>query len=60
VDRQSPASVAACKTLIQGARHQAPAGILPLEREAFLDLFDGADQQEGVNAFLQKRKPMWN
>jgi len=60
VDRQSPASVAACKTLIQGARHQAPAGILPLEREAFLDLFDGVDQQEGVNAFLQKRKPMWN
>jgi 1,4-dihydroxy-2-naphthoyl-CoA synthase len=22
-------------------------------------LFDGADQQEGVNAFLEKRKPHW-
>ena len=60
VDGQSPASVAACKTLIQGARRQAPAGILPLEREAFITLFDGADQQEGVNAFLEKRKPIWN
>jgi len=60
VDGQSPASVAACKTLIQGARRQAPAGILPLEREAFITLFDGADQQEGVNAFLENRKPIWN
>jgi enoyl-CoA hydratase/carnithine racemase len=60
VDRQSPSSIAACKKLIQGARHQAPVGNLPMERDAFIDLFDTQDQQEGVNAFLQKRSPVWH
>jgi enoyl-CoA hydratase/carnithine racemase len=59
VEKQSPTSVAACKRLIQGARHQAPAHVLPLERELFVDLFDTEDQKEGVNAFLGKRKPEW-
>ncbi|HYD59151.1 MAG TPA: enoyl-CoA hydratase [Noviherbaspirillum sp.] len=58
-DKQSPTSIAACKRLIQGARHQPLAQVLPLEREAFVDLFDTHDQQEGVNAFLQKRAPQW-
>ena len=58
-DRQSPISIAACKRLIQGARHQPLAHLLPQEREAFVDLFDTHDQQEGVNAFLQKRTPQW-
>lgn len=58
--RQSPVSIAACKRLIQGARHQAPAQVLPLEREAFIDLFDTLDQKEGVNAFLEKRAPQWS
>jgi enoyl-CoA hydratase/carnithine racemase len=30
-----------------------------LERERFIDLFDGADQREGSTAFLEKRKPVW-
>jgi enoyl-CoA hydratase/carnithine racemase len=58
-DRQSPVSIAACKRLIQAGRHQAPALSLPMEREAFIDLFDTQDQKEGVNAFLQKRAPVW-
>jgi enoyl-CoA hydratase/carnithine racemase len=29
------------------------------EREAFVDLFSTADQREGVNAFLEKRAPVW-
>lgn len=58
-DKQSPTSIAACKRLIQGARHQPLAQVLPQEREAFVDLFDTQDQQEGVNAFLQKRAPQW-
>ena len=32
---------------------------LPQERQAFVDLFDSLDQKEGVQAFLEKRKPVW-
>ena len=59
VANQSPSSVTACKALIQGARANPLQQILPAEREAFVDLFDTADQKEGVGAFLQKRKPEW-
>ena len=59
VAEQSPSSVAACKTLIQKGRHQQMANALPLERELFVGLFDTEDQQEGVNAFLEKRKANW-
>ncbi|MGL6071729.1 enoyl-CoA hydratase, partial [Craterilacuibacter sp.] len=55
----SPDAVAACKTLIQRARFNAPALNLPLERELFVGLFDGANPQEGIAAFLQKRAPQW-
>lgn len=58
-DKQSPVSIAACKRLIQSARHQPLGLALPQEREAFIDLFDTEDQKEGVNAFLQKRAPQW-
>lgn len=57
--QQSPSSVAVCKRLIQAARHTPPAHNLPLERELFVDLFATEDQREGVQAFLQKRKPVW-
>ncbi|WP_257974250.1 enoyl-CoA hydratase-related protein [Vibrio parahaemolyticus] len=56
---QSPKSVSACKTLIQGRRSQTHAAGLVSERELFLHLFNTQDQTEGVNAFLQKRKPQW-
>lgn len=59
VEKQSPTSVAACKKLIQGTRHAPLGQLLPKEREAFVDLFDTLDQKEGVNAFLNKRKPEW-
>jgi enoyl-CoA hydratase/carnithine racemase len=59
VANQSPSSVTACKTLIQGARANPLKQILPVERESFIDLFDTQDQKEGVGAFLQKRKPEW-
>lgn len=59
VARQSPSAVAACKRLIQGARGMPPRQLLPQEREAFVDLFDGANQREGVAAFLGKRPPEW-
>ncbi|ATE59810.1 enoyl-CoA hydratase [Thauera sinica] len=59
VERQSPTSVAACKRMIQAARHMPPGEALPGERAAFVKLFDTADQHEGVTAFLEKRTPMW-
>ncbi|HEY1078238.1 MAG TPA: enoyl-CoA hydratase [Fontimonas sp.] len=58
VEKQSPGSVAFCKTLIHAARAPAQAA-LPLERDLFLRLFDTRDQAEGVAAFLEKRKPEW-
>ena len=56
----SPRAVEYCKSLIHNARNGIPrrAG-LALERERFMDLFDHGDQAEGVNAFLEKRKPEW-
>jgi len=56
----SPRAVSFSKQLIHQARQGTPrAAALSLERERFMDLFDGADQLEGVNAFLEKRKPVW-
>lgn len=57
--KQSPTSIAACKTLVQTTRTQPASAGLVAERELFVDLFDTADQAEGVNAFLEKRSPQW-
>jgi enoyl-CoA hydratase/carnithine racemase len=55
-----PSAVAYSKSLIHQARQGTPrSAALALERERFVDLFDDADQREGVNAFLEKRKPVW-
>ncbi|MCB1691915.1 MAG: enoyl-CoA hydratase [Pseudomonadales bacterium] len=59
VENQSPKSVAACKGLIQAARAGSITDAYSVERDAFVDLFDTEDQAEGVNAFLEKRKPVW-
>jgi enoyl-CoA hydratase/carnithine racemase len=59
VGNQSPVSVAYCKQLIDASHFRTLADSLPLERERFVALFDSEDQKEGVNAFLEKRKPEW-
>ncbi|QEQ96837.1 enoyl-CoA hydratase [Neptunomonas concharum] len=59
VANQSPVAVAACKQLIQSNRTRAWDQGYILERELFVDLFHTEDQKEGVNAFLEKRKPEW-
>lgn len=59
VAAQSPVAVSFCKELIHEARDAVmPKGLI-LERERFIQLFDTADQKEGVNAFLAKRQPEW-
>jgi enoyl-CoA hydratase/carnithine racemase len=56
----SPRALTYCKGLIHLARQGTPrSAALCLERERFVDLFDGEDQREGVNAFFEKRKPHW-
>ncbi len=57
VANQSPGSIAQCKQLI----HKARLSDEPYseELEPFVKLFDTKDQKEGVEAFLDKRKPNW-
>jgi len=60
VSTLSPQAVTFSKQLIHQARRGTPRhAALALERERFVDLFDGVDQLEGVHAFLEKRKPSW-
>ncbi|MDO8860390.1 enoyl-CoA hydratase [Haliea sp. E1-2-M8] len=59
VGGQSPGAVASCKTLIHSGRDIEIGSGLALERDLFVDLFSTEDQREGVNAFLEKRKPEW-
>lgn len=57
--KQSPKAVAACKQLIQHTRYGSHAEALVMERELFVGLFGLHDQREGVQAFLEKRAPVW-
>jgi enoyl-CoA hydratase/carnithine racemase len=50
------ALAAAKEAILQVVQGPAPAG-LRREREVFLGLFGTADQQEGMQAFLEKRPP---
>jgi enoyl-CoA hydratase/carnithine racemase len=59
VGEQSPISVAYCKRLVHSGRDTVIASGLEGERDLFVDLFSTEDQREGVNAFLEKRKPRW-
>lgn len=58
-EQQSPMSVAAGKRLIQNARKQPMLLGMGAERDEFVNLFNSNDQKEGVQAFLEKRKPQW-
>jgi enoyl-CoA hydratase/carnithine racemase len=59
VAEQSPSAVALCKRLVQSGRDIVIANGLESERDLFVELFSTEDQREGVNAFLEKRKPAW-
>ena len=60
VSTLSPQATNFSKQLVHQARQGTSRhAALALERERFMDLFDGADQTEGVQAFLEKRTPVW-
>ena len=59
VGEQSPTSIALCKRLVHSGRNTVLAAGLQGERDMFIELFSTQDQSEGVNAFLEKRKPVW-
>ena len=59
VGEQSPTSVTFCKRLLHTGRNTVIADGLRGERDLFVELFSTEDQREGVNAFLEKRKPEW-
>jgi enoyl-CoA hydratase/carnithine racemase len=59
VGEQSPTSIAICKRLVHSGRNTVLAAGLQSERDLFVELFSTQDQREGVNAFLEKRKPVW-
>ncbi len=58
--KQSPSSISRCKQLVMSARDgRSHTDGWRMERELFVELFHTEDQKEGVNAFLEKRKPEW-
>ena len=59
VGEQSPTSVTFCKRLLHTGRNTVISAGLEGERDLFVELFSTEDQREGVNAFLEKRKPDW-
>jgi enoyl-CoA hydratase len=54
-----PLAVRAIKEVMQLGQDTPLETALALERKAFVMLFDSADQKEGMNAFLEKRRPMF-
>ncbi|MGC2191532.1 MAG: enoyl-CoA hydratase-related protein [Candidatus Dormiibacterota bacterium] len=56
---QAPLAVAAIKRAVSGGLDQPVAGGLALELTEFDRAFRTADAQEGIKAFLEKRRAMW-
>lgn len=56
---QAPLAVQAGKKMINQAFESPLSEALQEERRAFYNLFATADQKEGMQAFIEKRKPNW-
>lgn len=56
---RAPLAVRLGKKLINQAYEQALSEALHLERQEFYNLFATEDQKEGMQAFIEKRKPVW-
>ena len=56
---KAPHSTVLAKKLIQGAHRHDVETVLRLETDAILSCMDTEDWQEGLDAFAQKRKPVF-
>jgi isohexenylglutaconyl-CoA hydratase len=59
ITRCSPHANAVTKSLLLASRKMPREELLEQSADAFAECLRGAEGQEGVNAFLQKRKPKW-
>ncbi|MDP3544134.1 MAG: enoyl-CoA hydratase-related protein [Elusimicrobiota bacterium] len=57
---QPPLAVQAAKASVREALDSKLSEGLSFERQSFFRLFDSQDQKEGMTAFFEKRKPVWN
>jgi methylglutaconyl-CoA hydratase len=55
----APTAVAAAKDLIKEVHHSRPAEVIGVTTSRIADQRVSADGQEGMRAFLEKRKPKW-
>jgi len=60
VATQAPLAVQTGKKMVNQAFERPLEEALREERKAFYDLFATADQKEGMQAFIEKRKPNWH
>ena len=56
---RAPLAVRAAKKMINASYESSLTDGLAEEKQAFYELFDTADQKEGMQAFVEKRKPNW-
>jgi enoyl-CoA hydratase len=56
---RAPLAVRAAKKMINASYDSSLTDGLAAEKQAFYDLFNTADQKEGMQAFVEKRKPNW-
>jgi enoyl-CoA hydratase/carnithine racemase len=60
IAHRAPLAIQAAKQAINSSFQGTLSEGLAAEREIFYNLFDTKDQQEGMNAFLEKRKASWS
>lgn len=56
---RAPLAVTSAKQAVNNAYESSLTAGLAEERDLFHNLFDTSDQKEGMQAFLEKRKPRW-
>ena len=59
IARNSPQAVADTKRLIAASQSMSPDEGLELELQTFANTFESHDQREGMTAFVEKRKPVF-